>query len=164
MLTGQVGICLDGKVFWPRIIQTVTRSRAHHVVVAISETECLSAEPGGARIRLITDFGNAAWSRFPLTDMQRGLISGIGRTMEGHPYSVPAFILVGVQFLTGCRVPKWVLRFVDALPGAECAQLADRVLTAAGVQVFADGREPGILYPGSFEKLFYRHAWPLSIT
>lgn len=130
----------------------------------MSETECLSAEPGGAKILPIADFGNAAWSQFPLTDIERRLITGIGRALEGYPYNVIAFGMVGVQFLTGQRLPSWVFRFVDGLPGAECAQLADRVLTAAGVSVFEDNREPGILYPGSWEKLFRIHDWPLSIA
>lgn len=164
VLTGQVGICLDGTAFWPRVIQRVTASRAHHVVVALSETECLSAEPGGARIRPIAEFGNAAWSRFELTHGQRRLISQLGRTLEGHPYNTPAFILVGVQFLTGRHIPARVFGFVSSMRGAECAQLADALLTAAGVHVFGDGREPGFVYPGSFEKLFRFHGWPLSIT
>lgn len=164
MLTGQVGICLDGTRGWPRIIQAVTRSRAHHVVVAVSETECLSAEPGGALIRPITYFGNAVWSQFPYTDLERMLIAGVGKSMDGHPYSAVAFVTVGLQFLTGQRLPAWLLRLVDAMPGAECAQLADRVLKFAGVDAFGGSRAPGVLWPGAWEKLFLSHDWPLSIT
>lgn len=158
-LTGQVGIVTHGTTFWPRLIERVTNSAAHHVVVATSETMCVGAQPGGARYRPITDFQNIIWSRFHLTETQRTLIGFYSRSLINQPYNYAAFLLIGAQLATGTSIPAWVQRAVSTTRRMECAQLADTVLTAAGVQVFDDGREPGIVYPGSWEQLFTRKGW-----
>lgn len=159
MLAGQVGLCLDGDTFWSRSIERITQSRAHHVVVAYSETMCISAQPGGARLRPVTDFQNAVWSRFELTDYQRQEIRSMAYQYRNTPYNYAGFALIGAEFHLRRQIPGWLARAVSRTQRMECAQLADLMLSAAGVSVFNDGREPGMIYPGSWERKFLENGW-----
>lgn len=158
-LAGQVGLCLDGTTFWSSTVEHVTQSRAHHVVVAYSETMCISAQPGGARLRPITDFPNAVWSRFELTDAQRDMIRALAYQYRNTPYNYAGFVLIGAQVAAGRPVPDWLARAVSRSQRMECAQLADMLLSAAGVSVFDDGREPGLMFPGEWERKFDERGW-----
>ena len=159
MLAGQVGLCLDGTAFWPRTVEKVTHSRAHHVVVAFTETECISAQPGGARFRPVSDFPNAVWSRFEMTDAQRWQIRSLAYQYRNTPYNYAGFLLIGAQYGAGLTIPPWMARAVSQNKRMECAQLADFLLSAAGVSVFEDGREPGLMDPGMWEKKFAEREW-----
>ena len=74
MITGQIGLRRHSGGWVGKAIEWATRSHTHHVVVAVSETVCISAEPGGARYRPITDYPSLVWSRFGLTTAQQDLI------------------------------------------------------------------------------------------
>lgn len=159
MITGQVGIVMHGTTFWPKVIERVTNSHSHHVVIAVSETHCVSAQPGGARLRPVSDFHNITWSRFELTDLQRWGIAFYGRAVLNQPYNYASFVLIGLSFMVHTEVPVWLQRAVSTTARMECAQLADSALTAAGVSAFDDGRQPGLVFPGSWEELFKRNGW-----
>jgi hypothetical protein len=158
-LTGQVGIVMHGTTFWPKVIERVTNSHSHHVVVAVSPTHCIGAQPGGARLRPITDFHNVTWSRFELTDLQRWGIGFYCRSLINAPYNYAAFVLIGLRFMLHAKIPGWLQRAVSTTYRVECAQLADSALTAVDATAFDDGREPGLVFPGSWEQLFIKRGW-----
>lgn len=158
-LTGQVGIISNGTAFWPKVIEWATRSRAHHIVVAVSDTHCLSAEPGGARIRPISDFPTAVWSRFPLALDQRVHIAYWCHTKRFVPYNYRVFAVNGLHLVLHVPVPAWLYRWAATPNRLVCSQLADIALTAAGVSVIDDGRPFGIVFPGDWEQEFRRRGW-----
>jgi hypothetical protein len=80
MLTGQIGLRRHGAGIIAKGIEWATYSHTHHVIVAISETQCVSAEPGGSRIRPMTDYPSIEWSSFDLTEAQRHCIALAARS------------------------------------------------------------------------------------
>lgn len=159
-LLGQVGLIPDGKGFIPNIINWATRSTVHHAIVAISDTECIGAEPNGATIRPLSFFPNAIWSRFPLSDAQAQGSAQWAAEREGRPYNWIDDAIIGIQCVSGVVFPRFITNHYDNDKYYECAQLADAALThGAGISVFDDNRPPGLVYPGSFEKLFREYGW-----
>ena len=159
-LTGQVGLIPDGHGLIPELIDWATRSRVHHVIVAVSETETIGAEPGGARIRPLSYYPNAIWSRFPLSAVQAQDCADWARARENRPYNLTDDLLIGLECITGLTLPHVITDRFDSDDSYQCAQLADAALTkGAGITVFDDGRRPGTVYPGSFELYFRLAGW-----
>ena len=84
--TGQIGLVQHPQTLVEYGIDWVTDSPVHHAVLGISETECVSAEPGGARIRQINEYPDAYWSQFNLTDSERAGIVAKATDMLRTPY------------------------------------------------------------------------------
>lgn len=158
-LTGQIGLRRNAGDFVGKAIEWATNSHTHHVVVAVSETECISAEPGGARYRPISyyDNGGLVWSHFGLTDTQVGLIRDAAAELEGRPYNYAIYPPLLWQRVTGHKVDGWVARLLSQLPNENCSQLADDIYTLAGFHLFP--AIPEIVTPGDFERLFQSLGW-----
>ncbi len=157
-LIGQIGLKTEARGFVEKAIEFVTRSTVHHVVIAISETECIGAEPGGARIRPI-NYDGLVWSRFELTPLQAQNCANWARAREGRPYSFVNGFLIGLT-MYGFTWPKSVWKHFSTDDSYQCAQFADAALTqGAGITVFDDGREFGQVFPGSLEMLFKTNGW-----
>lgn len=159
MLTGQVGLIHSDTGFIPWLIRVISRSHWTHMVVAISETECMSAEPGGARIRPISDYPAITWSQFKLRPWQRRRIATYARTHEGTPYGWLDFFAAGVALLTGRRTPEWLRLYVASTGTLICSQLSDLALQAAGIHIFHDRRPLGAVIPGSFGRYYVEQGW-----
>jgi len=157
MLTGQIGLRRHSTGWIGKAIEWATNSHTHHVVVAISETECISAEPGGARYRLISDYPALVWSRFGLTDEQRTLIRDAADDYEGSPYNFAIYGPLLWQRITGRKVDGWVAEWLSQRPNENCSQLSDDIYTLAGFHLFPD--IPELVTPGDFERLFQRLGW-----
>jgi hypothetical protein len=157
-LTGQIGVIYGTQSLLKWLVQKITRSNAHHVVVAISETECIGAEPGGAVIRPITDFPNAVWSQFDLTEVERAEIVEWCHEHVGVRYSYLTDAAIAISFLFGIRLPHWLQAYLSSDLILECAQLADLAYRAADRNLFPN-RFPGQIYPGSFIPVFDAHGW-----
>ena len=159
MITGQIGLIPHGGTFIPEAIAWITKSPVSHTIVAISETECLGAEPLGARIRPINDFPNAIWSHFELTNTQRADIVNWTYDHEGTPYSYLDDAAIGIALLSHIPTPAFVRHYLDNTGHYECAQLADLAYQAAGIHLFDDGRVPGAVFPGSYEPIWKTNGW-----
>ena len=158
-LTGQAALIPDGTKPFQRLISAVTGSPMHHVVVAISNHLCVSAEIDGVRLRPVRYFPNAVWSQFRHTRRQRADIALFAFLQVGKPYALFDVILIGVAILTKTRTPQWL---VDRLMNSDrwqCAELADASLQAGGVKLFTDGRPPCAVYPGSFVPYWTEQGW-----
>lgn len=142
-----------------RIIQVVTASHWNHVVIGLDDTFCVGAEPGGVRVRPITDFPEIAWSSFPLTRIQRGKIRTFTLKQLGKPYNWRDDILIGLGLLFRAHTPHWMLRELSEESSWQCAQLGLAALTHGGMNVFADDRPTGAVYPASFVPLFREFGW-----
>lgn len=153
-LTGQIGLLRHGDTLIEKGIEWATESASYHVVVAVSETTCVSAEPGGARYRAISDYGHIDWSRYGLTNTQQQDIVNAAHTYIGRPYNYAIYPPLLWQRITGNKVDGWVARWLSERPNENCSQLSDDVYNAAGLHLFEDIAE--IVTPGDFERLFDR--------
>lgn len=163
-LTGQVGI-VHGTAWDARLVQVVTASHWNHSVIAISDTHCISAEPGaaGARIRPISHYEQAGedieWSRFPLRGWQRRKITGYAIGHIGTPYNWADFFAAGVASILKQRTPRWLDAFVGSTDRLICSQICDLALQAGGIHLFRDERPVGAVTPASFGAYFKAHGW-----
>jgi hypothetical protein len=123
----------------------------------MSEADCISAEPGGVRYRLISDYPELVWSKFALTIEQQKAIKDAARTFENRPYNYAIYGPLLFQKLTGHKVDGWVADWLSKRPNENCSQLTDDIYTTAGFHLFPD--IPEIVTPGDFERLFITHGW-----
>ena len=156
-LTGQVGLRLDGQGFVSRGIEFVTQSRAHHVVIAINETHVVSAQPGGAVIRPMTDYPELVWSQFEYTDEESQHMAVLAASMNRQEYNYLGFALIGFELITKTRVPDAVARAFSYQDRMFCSQMADFCLRKAGFDLFHS--QWGMVSPGDFERYFQAVGW-----
>ena len=130
MLTGQVGVVVDARGWMGKAIERVTGSRAHHVVIALNEYECMSAEPGGVRRRLITDFENVVWTKYQHTEEQAHLIAGLAEFAAHTRYDYLSFVALWWHFTTGLRIPDRIATWLDERGETTCSQLASNIMHA----------------------------------
>ena len=152
-------ISTSGKI--GRLVQIMDRSHWNHMTVAINELECVSAEPGGARIRLISEYDNdeVAWSDFPLTDVQRDNITMWAFNHLGVDYDYLGFVAIAITKILGPFAPRWLLRYIATRDRLICSYLCDLALQAGGIHLFNDHRPRGAVTPGSFGKKYKARGW-----
>ena len=156
-LTGQIGLRMNGGSLTARTIETITHSQTHHVVIAISETHVMSAEPHGAVIRPMTDYPEIIWSQFDYTDIQRADMAFMAEALQHHPYNYAGFALIGVEKITGIRIPDRLARAVSWTDRMMCSQMADFLLRKVGLQLFQ--AHSGMVSPADFEHFFRTMGW-----
>jgi hypothetical protein len=160
MITGQVGI-ISTSGWVGRLVQLVTRSAYNHSVVAINDRECVSAEPGGAVIRQISDYRNdvVVWSQFTLDAERRDLISTWAFEHVDTEYDYLGFAAIAVTKLLGPFAPRWLLRYIATRDRLVCSYLCDLALQAGGIHLFQDHRPEGAVTPASFGKVYKARVW-----
>lgn len=158
--TGQV-ILVSTTGWFGRGVQVVTGSAFNHSGLMINELECMSAEPGGARIRLISEYKNdvVAYSQFDLTDKQRAQITGWASDHLGTPYDHLGFAAIAVTKILGRFAPRWLLRYIGTHDRMICSYLVDLALQAGDIHLFRDHRPEGAVTPGSFGRIFHARGW-----
>lgn len=156
-ITGQIGLRRFGTTPVARGIEWATDSHCHHVVVAVSPTMCVSAEPGGVRYRAISDYPHLDWSAFELTREQKQAISIAAYNYIGTKYNLAIYPPLLFQKLTGHKVDGWVARWLSKRPNENCSQLSDDIYNKAGIHLFPDIAE--LVTPGDFERLFIARGW-----
>lgn len=158
-LLGQIAVIPGANTPIQYGICKITGSHCAHVIVCIGDNECIGAEPGGARIRPMTDYPTAIWSKFVFQPGQAQAIADYARAQEHKPYNYFDDAIIGLQCALHFHLPEWVTGKFGDDDSFECAQLADAALQAGGIQAFTDKRPPGSVFPGSFEFLFIRDQW-----
>lgn len=121
-----------------------------HAFVYLGNGQLIEAEPGGARIRPLSEYDPASiyWCSnisAGLTAPQRDAISLIARGFDGTPYSFLDYLA-----LTAHKLHIWLpgLRsFIKSTRRMICSQLCDTSYDLAGVHIFTDGRDPGDVDP-----------------
>jgi hypothetical protein len=118
-----------------------------HAVLVLDKGELIEAEPGGARIRPVSEYDgtNVIWSDWPLTDAERAAIVAAGRSLEGTPYSFLDYLALAAHRL---HIPVPGLRKFIAAGGHKiCSALADRGYQLGGQTMFDDLRWDGNVTP-----------------
>lgn len=158
-LAGQIGLVGNPTHFWPHVISWATHSPVYHTVLAVDNLRCVSAEPGGARLRMNNEWPHIVWSDFDLTEAQRDTITEWGIAHLGTPYNFVDDIAIGLGTVFGWATPMWLQRYLSSDYTLECAQLVDSAYAAAGIHLFDDGRLPGAVFPASYVPIFTAHGW-----
>jgi cell wall-associated NlpC family hydrolase len=147
-----------------RLIQLVTRSRYNHAFVYVGNGQVIEGRPSGAGYNSLTAYPDVLWSTVPLNPLERDTIVRAAVGFIGTPYSWLDCAAIGLAHLIRLHVPtvvrrnlSWAwdpvkrrLRRVDRL---ECAQLVDLAYARAGVNLFADMRDPGDVAPSDLAVL-----------
>lgn len=157
--TGQIGLRRFGANWISKSIEWATDSHCHHVVVAVSESMCVSAEPGGVRYRAISDYPHVDWSAFDLTREQKQAIINAAHDYVARPtpYNLAIYPPLLFQKITGHKVDGWVAEWLSRRPNENCSQLSDDIYNKAGIHLFPDIAE--LVTPGDFERLYISKGW-----
>lgn len=159
MLAGQIGLIPHAHTPFQWLIELVTRSPVHHVVVAVDDETVVSAEMPRVRYRPVTHFPDVIWSDFPLEQWQWWQIAGFMQRQVGKPYALGDDILIGIALLTRTHTPAWIERRLNDQRRWQCAELADAAYQSAGIHLLHDNRPPSAVYPGSFIPIWKLHGW-----
>jgi cell wall-associated NlpC family hydrolase len=133
------------------LIRFGTHSNYNHAFVYVGDGQIVEAEPQGARLGSVTEYGNVLWSRVPLDGPQRGAIAAIARKMIGTPYNWVDIAALTLACL-GLKLPPVMDRVRDDRQ-LICSQLVDRAYELAGVHLFKDGRPDEAVTPGDLARL-----------
>ena len=148
-LTGRIGLVQGGTDRWARAIVAVTGSPYHHVIVATSNTQCMSAEIPRALLRPLAHFaGQITWLDVPATDEERQAAAWHALALDGEPYNRISFGLAGAHALhipTPQALSAWAERY-----GMDCVMLTCAAYQAAGIKLLDD---PVTASPGDMAKL-----------
>lgn len=156
---GQIGLLLRGSLPMERVIETVTQSPAFHAFIVVSDTECVSADIEGVRLRRLSDWADPVYSRIGLTDAQAQGIAKEALKRIGRPYSWSDDILVGIQYLTGLRWPRIVRGYMNRDSEYMCSQLvATAYAEGAGLHPISR-KTPGETSPGDLYDFFHAQGW-----
>lgn len=158
--TGQIGL-VRTKGFWGWVIRKITASPVNHVVVGISPTQNIGAEPGGVRIRRNDEWDQIIWSEFDLTTREKYVITRFVRDRLTYAYSYLTDFAIGMEYITGIPTPTWLERYLSSDYVYECAQLAHAAYLAARKNILEDDkyRLPGRVNPGTFVPVWKKNGW-----
>lgn len=159
MLTGQVGLLRFSAGWIGKAIEWATDSHTYHVIVAVSETECVSADLHGVHYKALSDYRHVDWSSFELTADQVAAIIAAARLYVDRPtpYNLAIYPPLLWQKLTGRKVGGLLAKWLSKRPNENCSQLSDDIYNKAGIHLFED--IPEIVTPGDFERYFKAKGW-----
>ncbi|MBY8883357.1 hypothetical protein K7472_00665 [Streptomyces sp. PTM05] len=119
-----------------------------HAFLVLPEGRLLEAEPGGARVRALSEYDGARVLYVcpdDLTDQQRtAIVQDCGR-YTGVPYSFLDYLAIAAHRFR-LRLPG-LRRYVASTRHMICSQLVDQCYQDAGVHLFDDNRWPGYVTP-----------------
>lgn len=131
MRAGQVGCVTNARGFIGRCIEAITRSPAHHVIIGLDADWCVSAEPGGTRLRLIAEYEHVTWSAYDHTEEQANLIAGLAEYSIGTRYNYAAIAALAVTHTTRRPIPQPIADWLNARGETTCSQLARDIIRHA---------------------------------
>lgn len=134
-LTGRIGLVSGGRDWHAKRIVQYTHSPFHHVIVALNDEWCVSADRPTISKRPISEF-TVQWLPPIGTDWQQHVAAWHALKLIGQPYNRVSFVLAGARAL-GLHVPaalsEWAERF-----GYDCVMTACAAYQAAGVMLLDD--------------------------
>jgi uncharacterized protein YycO len=122
---------------------------ASHSFLYVGNGELVEGWQSGARRRAVSEYPNAVWlTRLSagLTGAQRIQVVTYAVQHLNTPYSWLDDAEIGFVELFG-KAPKWLRSQLRSERHMMCSQLCDAAYTAAGVDLFRDGRPAGAVSP-----------------
>ena len=150
----------DGGLWpWTRHAKKLPKGRPTHVFLVLDDQVIIEGQPGGAAVGMTVQYRDrpVLYSKLPLTEEQRAMVSEIALSYEGTPYNFAAYVYLALWRL-GIR-PKWLQRKVQSTGNMICSQLCDRILEQVGMNLFEDGRLNQDVTPGDLYALLAQKGW-----
>lgn len=153
MLTQIGGIV--GKIVW--LLQAINGdlSRWTHVAVVLDDLTVFEAQPGGAVISPLSDYGhaNVAFVPWEMDDETREAIVATAKSLAGTGYSWDTYIMLAAYRLGLPFLSRLFRKRVQDSRFFICSQAADHIYRLNGQYLFTDGRMPYDVTPGDFRFL-----------
>lgn len=168
MLTGQVvlvhqtGFVSAGISFFQSLANDGSQAdkRWSHAAVMVTETHCVGAEPGGARLRPVSFFADKHISSIPYTSRsQAGHVAKYARDRIGTAYAYEDIPLIAVALALHEHTPNWLADQLSDDDRYICSELADAAVTSAGLKLLRDGRPHSAVYPAAIAQALKLDGW-----
>lgn len=126
----------------PWLVRTVTRSWANHVVISIGDGQIVEAEPGGVRVRDISEYNGCRIeynTAEPMTEQQRAAVAEYAASKRGEAYAWAADTIDGLA----CLGLRWRIlgRFAEVRTSVMCSELAAEAGQYAGLDSWLCGQD-----------------------
>lgn len=157
MLAGQVGLRRNATDWLGKLIEWFTNSDTHHVVVAINETQVVSADRPKVIIKDILEYPHLDWSAFEYEAGQSEAVVASAMNMVNRPYNMAAVICIGFSRFTSVPIPQYIRNWLMLRPNMDCSQLCDIALLHGGKDLFP--HDPALVTPADFKAYFVLHGW-----
>ena len=157
MLAGQVGLRRNATDWLGKAVEWFTNSDTHHVVVAINETQVVSADRPKVIIKDILEYPHLDWSEFDFEPGQSEAVVASALNMVGRPYSMATIICIAISRFTGVPIPQYIRNWLNNRANVDCSSLADIALMHGGKDLFP--HDPALVTPADFKAYFVLHGW-----
>ena len=152
--------CVRTSGFVPWLIRVVTASWCDHVFISIGDGQIVEAEPGGVRIRDISEYAGCRIefnTGEPMTGMQRAAVAEYASSKRGGPYAWTADAADGLR----CLGLRWriLARFGRARRSVMCSELAAQAGQHAGLDWLCGQDDPCQVTPAMLARRDGMQPW-----
>jgi cell wall-associated NlpC family hydrolase len=152
--------CVRTRGLVPLLIRTATGSPYDHAFVVIGDGRIVEAEPGGVRIRDITEYAGcriAYNTAEPVNGTQRAQVAAFATNLRGERYNWGADTVDGLAAL-GIR---WRIlgRLARARRSVMCSELIAEAGRSAGLDWLCGQVDPSRVVPGMLAKRIANKGW-----
>lgn len=152
--------CVKTHGFVPLMIRIVTRSWADHVFVSIGDGQIVEAEPGGVRVRDVSEYDGCRIEyneAEPMTMQQRAAVAEYAESKRGEAYAWTADAVDGLAAL-GLR---WRIlgRFAEVRRSVMCSELAAEAGQCAGLDWLCGQHDACQVTPSMLATRLDTQAW-----
>jgi hypothetical protein len=162
MKSGDFGLIATSDIFG-RLIRLVTGGSVNHAFIVVNDS-IIEMQPSGVKLSPIDQYGpKTIWVTVPLpplSDEARQLVvqAAQGLYQRQVRYSFKD-IAAQLLYRTFHVRPRWLAEFISSTKSMVCSQSVDWCYSQAGVQLFNDGRLPGLVAPSDLLTLAKQNGW-----
>jgi hypothetical protein len=152
--------CVRTGGFVAFMIRTVTRSWADHVFISIGDGQIVEAEPGGVRIRDVSEYAGCRIeynTGEDMTAVQRAAVAEYAESKRGEPYAWTADAVDGLR----CLGLRWriLAKFERARRSVMCSELAAQAGNYAGLDWLCGQEDPCQVTPAMLAARIDEQPW-----
>lgn len=152
--------CVATHGFLPWLIRLVGRSWANHVVISIGGGQIVEAEPGGVRIRDVSEYAGCRIeynTGETMTPEQRAAVAEYAISKRGEAYAWAADTIDGLR----CLGLRWRIlgRLAEVRRSVMCSELAVEAGQAAGLDWLCGQDDPCQITPAMLARRIDDASW-----
>lgn len=152
--------CVKTRGLLPLLVRLATRSWSNHVFVTIGDGQIVEAEPGGVRIRNVSEYADCRIEyndAEPMTAQQRAAVAEYAESKRGEPYAWAADAIDGLAAL-GIR---WRIlgRFAEIRRSVMCSELVAEAGAYAGLDWLCGQRDACQVTPAMLAGRLQSQPW-----
>ncbi len=152
--------CVRTRGFVPWLIRVAGRSWCNHVFVSIGDGRIVEAEPGGVRIRDVSEYDGCRIEyneAEPMTMAERAAVAEFAESKRGEAYAWAADAVDGLR----CLGLRWriLARFGRARRSVMCSELAAQAGQHAGLDWLCGQNDVACVTPAMLARRLDDAAW-----